>query len=327
MKRGLTYDDVLLVPKKSSVNSRSQVDSSIDLRGGVSLEIPVFSSSMDTVTGSEMAQAMSDAGGAGIIHRFCSPDKQAEMVSQVNGLVGAAIGISSEDIGPRAAKLVDSGVDFLCIDVAHGHMEKAISATESVSDAYPEISIMAGAAATYMGTKELALAGADIVRVGVGGGSSCLTREKAGVGVPQITAIQESSRYSDVSVVADGGVRKPGDIVKALMAGADAVVVGGLLGACEESLAPTDDGKKVIRGMASQQAQRDFNPEREAYVEGGEYEVPLYGTVSERMKSFEKGIQSGLSYCGENSIEEARENAEFIQVTPNTVHRNGIHGG
>lgn len=331
MRRGLTYDDVLLVPKRTPVRSRSEVDTSVDLAGGISLEVPVISAPMDTVTGMEMSQAMADAGGAGIIHRFCSVGEQVDAVKSVDGIVGAAIGISSTELNRRLSKLYDAGIDFLCVDVAHAHMDRAIDVTKQISSVYPGLPLMVGTVATYHGMGDLVDAGADIVRVGVGPGSSCLTREVAGVGVPQLTAIQDASKWGHGSIVADGGIRKPGDIVKALMAGADAVVVGGLLGACEESLAPVfseDSGDyKEIRGMASYEAQEDYNPEKPAYVEGGTYRVPIDGSVAEKMDSFEKGIRSGVSYCGARTIEEARENAEFIEITPNTVYRNGIHGG
>lgn len=328
MREGLTYDDVLLIPQKSSISSRSDVDVSANI-GGIRLEVPVFSASMDSVTGTRMAQAMADSGGAGIIHRFCDPLEQARMVSEVDGIVGAAIGISTQDFS-RLTGLEQEGADFICIDVAHGHMEKVIDITEDIAG-QTNLPLMVGTVATRDGAKDLAKAGADIIRVGVGPGSSCLTREKAGVGVPQMTAIQEAAKNPyDVPVIADGGIEKPGDIVKALMAGADGVVIGGLFGSCEESLAEPvwkmDGWYKKVRGMASEPAQRDLG-KSEIFVEGDTYLTKLDGTVSDKMEGFEKGIRSGISYCGGHDIESARENAEFITVTPNTVRKNGLHDG
>lgn len=330
MREGLTYDDVLLVPKRSPLESRTQADTSVRLPRGIEMQIPVFSASMDSVTGRDMAQAMADSGGIGIVHRFCSIEEQTEMVRGVDGRVGAAIGISQEDTKRRTNSLIESGADFICVDVAHAHMDSCISSVEWVSQRY-DIPLMAGTVATRKGAKSLAEAGADIIRVGVGPGSSCLTREKAGVGVPQITAIQDCSKHPyDASIVADGGIRKPGDIVKALMAGADAVVVGGLLAACDESLAPLVEKEgsyyKEVRGMASEAAQRDYDVDN-VFVEGDTYLTEQFGPVATRMEEFEKGIKSGISYCGGVDVESARTNAEFMKISPNTVYRNGVHGG
>lgn len=329
MREGLTYDDVLLVPQRSLLESRTQANTSVRLPGNIRLDVPVVSASMDSVTGTKMAQAMSDAGGIGIIHRFCSIKEQTEMVRQVDGQVGAAVGISQDDVKNRSQSLIDAGADFICVDVAHGHMESCISSTEWLAKRY-NVPVMAGAVATRRGAKSLAEAGADMIRVGIGPGSSCLTREKAGVGVPQVTAIQDCYRHPyDATIIADGGIRHTGDIVKALMAGADAVVVGGLLAACDESLAPLveKDGTyyKEVRGMASEEAQQDYDVDN-VFVEGGTYLTEQYGPVSVRVAEFRKGIQSGISYCGGTDIKSARSNAEFMKISPNTTYRNGIHG-
>lgn len=333
MREGLTFDDVLLVPQPSPVASRSDVDLSTEILPGISLDVPILSTSMDTVTEAEMAQAMADAGGCGIIHRFQDPMERIRMASEVDGTVGAALGLSTQDYSALTG-LEEAGVDFVCIDVAHGHLERAMEVTREVSKT-THLPVMAGAVATGSGVKDLANAGADSIRVGVGPGSACTTRNVAGAGVPQLTALQDASSRvetlkEDVTIVADGGIKNSGDITKALMAGADAVLVGGLLAGTEEAAGETieKDGRtyKEYRGMASEDAQNSHNG-KPTVVEGGKYLKPVDGTAGEVVAELASGIRSGLSYCGGHTIEEARENAEFIKVSPSTKSRNGVHGG
>lgn len=344
IRMGLSYDDVLLVPQQSGVESRSDVDTTTEIAPDVTLSQPVISANMDTVTEVEMAQAMADAGGCGIIHRFMDIEEQAEMVSDVDGVVGGCVGID-EPYVEHGQLLAESGADFVCVDVAHGHMERCVDAVTELSDTLP-VPIMAGNVATADAAKDLIRAGAESIKVGVGPGSVCKTREVAGVGVPQFTAVSEvaeavekytsmTEKNQSVSVIADGGITKSGDTVKALMAGADAVMCGSLLGGCDE--APGEvieaDGQtwKSVRGMASEEARKsnpdtadDANSQRA--IEGVSGLKEYKGTVEEVVSGHMKGVRSGLSYCGGHSLDESRETAEFVRVTPSTIERNGSHG-
>lgn len=345
---GLSYDDVLLEPKRSRVRSRTDVDTSVSLFAGVGLETPVISANMDTVTEAEMAQAMADAGGCGIIHRFTTIEDQESQIASVKGVVGGCVGIDGDFI-ENAQRLVSSGADFICVDVAHGHMERCIQAVDELTSSL-SVPVMAGNVATGKAAVDLVKAGAESIKVGVGPGSVCQTREVAGVGVPQFTAVQRVSSALDkyelmkatevddspaVSIVADGGITKSGDTAKALMAGADAVMCGSLLAGTDESPGTVIESNgskfKLIRGMASEAARKDnplseFDGDSQRAIEGVEGLREYVGPVESFIADHMKGVRSGLSYCGGSNIAEARENASFIQVTNSTISRNGSHG-
>lgn len=336
--RGLTYDDVLLVPKASPVDSRKNVELNTFLTDDIVLENPLLSAPMDTVTEQRMAIALGKMGGFGTIHRFMEIEEQAKQVMEAKRAdvkVGAAIGIN-EDYLERANAVVSAGADSLMIDVAHGHMDKTIKTVEEINQIYPKLPIVAGNVATRQGVSDLANAGANTVKVGVGPGSHCKTRQVTGVGVPQFTAIEkcaEEGREQDVRIIADGGIRTSGDAVKALMAGATTVMMGSFFMGTDESpgeVQKVDDGKaKVTRGMASEDAaEQRTDKAGEVQAEEGVVRTTEYkGSVKPLIDEFNAGLRSGLSYCGGHSISQARENAEFIEVTPNTNFRNGGHDG
>ena len=334
---GLSYDDVLAVPQRSSVDSRDDVDLTTRLADGLELSVPITTAAMDTVTETEMARAVADAGGLGVVHRFLPIDEQARMIRSVadDGLDAAgAVGIA-ESYLDRAAALVDAGAGLLVLDVAHGHMDRAIEATADLADAFPETPICAGNVATEAGVSDLAAAGADCVKVGIGPGSHCTTREVTGFGVPQFTAVDrcaDAAREAGVTAIADGGIRGSGDAVKALLAGADAVMMGGFFAGCEES--PGEiveiDGQryKRSRGMSTAAAAEDREDKDGAVEadEGVEAVTEYTGPVEPRLAEFAAGIRSGLSYAGAHDLQAARENAEFMSVHGTTKHRNGAHG-
>ena len=255
---GLTYDDVLLLPDASEVIP-SEVDTSTRLTRNISLRIPLVSSPMDTVTESEMAIAMAKAGGIGIIHRNLPVDEQVTHVKLVKGvgLAGAAVGVGDDGFA-RAKALIEAGVDVVVVDTAHGHHRGVLDAIARIKKYSPGTEIIGGNVATRAGAQALINAGADAVKVGVGPGSICTTRVVTGVGVPQITAIMEASKAcgkAGIPLIADGGLQYSGDIVKALVAGADTVMLGSLLAGCDESpgeLVEIDGRKyKAYRGMGS----------------------------------------------------------------------------
>lgn len=332
LELGLTYDDVLLVPQYSEVESRSAVDISANVTPSVSVDVPIISSNMDTVTEAEMAQAMSDAGGVGIIHRFMTTEEQAEEIRKVNGSVGASVGVN-EDYLTNIQTYLDAGADFICVDIAHGHLSICLETVRDIREKHPELDIMAGNVATGEAAKDLLDAGADSIKVGIGGGSACRTREVAGVGVPQFTAVQNVAEATPDSayIIADGGVQKSGDIVKALMGGADAVMVGSFVAQSYEAPGETIkiDGTvyKEYRGMASTVARdnRTDVDEDNTTSEGAVARKEVKGSVEDILTEAEGGIQSGLSYCGGETIVEARENAEFMRSSNSTINRNGVH--
>lgn len=336
LRTGLSYGDVLLVPNRSPVDSRSDVDLSTTFTPSVELETPLVSAAMDTVTEAELAIALSRAGGFGVLHRFLTPSEQAEQVARVKDAgeqVGAAIGIDEDYVG-RSAALVEAGVDALVVDVAHGHMERTIDAVERLREEFPETDLVAGNVATPAGVEDLAAAGADCVKVGIGPGSHCTTRKVAGAGVPQLTAVDdcaEAAEALEVTVCADGGIRTSGDAVKALMAGADTVMMGSLFAGTEEApgaVVEVDGTRyKRSRGMATTTAaeKRDDKEENVRADEGVEALTPYKGPVADVVEEFCAGIQSGLSYCGGHTIPAAREKAGFIRVAASAKEREGYH--
>lgn len=332
-KPALTYSDVLLVPQYSDIVSRKEVDITSYLDKNRPFTLPVISSPMDTITEHSMANAMSKAGGLGIIHRYNSIEMQVHHLSQVKAgeHKAAAIGISGDYL-ERAHALYESGTRILCLDVAHGHhilMEKAIDKIKSL---YSDIHIMAGNVATTSGFEALSNWGADSIRCNIGGGSICSTRIQTGHGVPGLQTIFDCFRANvsrDVKIIADGGIRNSGDAVKALAAGADFVMVGSLLAGSVETpgeviYAPDGTTKKIYRGMASKEAQHEWRG-RHSSNEGVSTTVPTKGRVSLILEDLANGIRSGCSYSGARNLLELQVNAEFIMQTPSGQVESGTH--
>jgi len=324
VKEALTYDDVLLVPQYSDIESRKTIDIGNNLGRSIHLDLPVISSPMDTVTETDMAAAIYQAGGLGIVHRYNSLLQQSRLISDArqNDIlnIGAAIGVTG-DFEERARVLQDAGANVLCVDVAHGHHFLVERAIKTIKDALGKsVHIMAGNVATAEGYQALSDWGADSVRCNVGGGSICSTRIQTGFGVPGLHTIFECSRVRDrAQIIADGGIKTSGDIVKALAAGADFVMLGSLLAGTNETpgtVLNSASGKryKTYRGMASKAAQQDWKGDYSSN-EGVSAVVPAKGPVSEVLKDLRNGIASGFSYAGARNIEELQSNAHFIRQT------------
>jgi len=322
-KEVLTYDDVLLVPQYSDIESRCEIDVGNALDKKIRLDLPVISAPMDSVTAVAMAIAMRKAGALGIIHRYNSIEEQCEMVKKTwehVDYVGAAVGVTGDYL-KRASRLNHSGAKVLCIDVAHGHhrlMERAIKSIKDLLD--DEVHIIAGNVATLEGFNDLADWGADSVRCNIGGGSICSTRIQTGHGVPGLHTIFECAKSDrDAKIIADGGIRSSGDIVKALAAGADFVMLGSMLAGTDESpgdmvIGVLNTKVKVYRGMASKEAQFDWRGKC-SFNEGISTTVPYKGKVKSVLEDLSNGVKSGLSYSGVRTIKELQTKAKFIKQT------------
>eukprot|EP00696_Hemimastix_kukwesjijk_P016507 gnl/Hemi2/494_TR175_c0_g1_i1.p1 gnl/Hemi2/494_TR175_c0_g1~~gnl/Hemi2/494_TR175_c0_g1_i1.p1 ORF type:complete len:528 (-),score=197.15 gnl/Hemi2/494_TR175_c0_g1_i1:216-1685(-) len=470
VREALTYDDVLIVPRHSAVSSRSQIHLTTKLTRNISLNLPIVSSNMDTVTEAEMAIAMARSGGIGIIHRFLSIEDQANMVLKVKRadnyvvrapytirpsatekallemmanlgigsilvtdeankllgivttrdvrfpkkdpesrlvseimtpraklvtgrpeltipeameiidqhrveklplvdshdqlmglitsrdilqilhrpnrsidkegrlLVGAAIGVK-EGAVERAEALVRAGVDVLVVDIAHGDSDLGCETTRLVKARFPNVDLIAGNVATGDGVRALVEAGADGIKVGVGGGSICITRTQTGAGVPQLQAVwdcYQAAKHFNVPLIADGGLRTSGDITKALAAGGSTVMLGNMLAGTDEApgRAFMKDGRKVkiIRGMAGygsnmSKAEREGTKDIpfEFVPEGVEGVVPARGPVSGILSQLAGGIRSGISYCGSTTIAEMQQTVQFVRVTGSGIRESGYH--
>lgn len=334
IRPALTFDDVLLVPQKSTV-SPSGINTSIKLTKYMTLGIPILSAAMDTVTESKMAIALGNAGGLGIIHKNMTPEKQASEVAKTkakNVLVGASVAVGP-DAEARALQLAKAGVDAIVIDVAHGHYYKVAQTIKNLKKQLPKrVAIIGGNVASAAATVDLIKAGADVIKVGVGPGSICTTRVVAGVGVPQLTAVADAATAAkkyNIPVIADGGIKYSGDIVKALAAGAHAVMLGGLFAGTDE--APGDiiikDGKKfkTYRGMGSIDAmkkgskdrymQSDKKNTKQLIAEGVVGLVDYKGSVQNIIIQLVGGIRQGFGYCGSKDIHELHRKAEFVQIS------------
>jgi IMP dehydrogenase len=327
---GLTFDDVLIVPARSGVRSRSDVSLRTQISRNVTLDLPIVAANMDTVCEWEMAIALGRLGGIGMIHRFLTVDQQAAQIRKVKGeglLVGAAIG-TDRDALERARAVIDAGVDVLVLDIAHGHSDHAIDTCASLKKAFPNTDLIAGNVATRLGAEDLVRAGADAVKVGVGPGGVCTTRIVAGVGVPQLTAINDCAGL-DVPIIGDGGIRTSGDIAKALAAGADTVMIGSMFAGTKESPGEIEQSPhgliKRVRGMASfealeRRALREGTEIDEEYFEqrapeGVEGVVPYKGSVVQLVYKLMAGVRSSMSYVDASTLAEFKQKARFVRIT------------
>ena len=320
LEETVCFDDVLLKPRYSNIKSRSEVDIGNDL-GNQHYYLPIISSPMDTVTEEEMCLAMAGRGGLGVIHRYNSIDAQQKTIENLYNKisnVAVAIGVS-DDFELRARACVASGASTLCIDVAHGHHVLVENAIKTLKDRYGEsVHVMAGNVATLEAFNDLSDWGADSIRVGVGGGSICSTRIQTGHGVPTLQSVIDCSKTDrNALLIADGGFKTSGDVVKALAAGADFVMLGSMLAATDESPGETfisADGKryKVYRGMASKEAQMEWRG-KTASLEGVSTTVPYKGSVELILSELEQGIRSGFSYTGARTLAELQSRAQFIK--------------
>lgn len=333
--RGLTFDDVLIVPSKSAVRSRKDPVLQSRVTRKHMIELPFISANMDTVTESPMAIAMSKMGGLGILHRFLSIEQQVHEVRMVKeagcALVAASIGVNEEG-RERAEALVKEGANILTIDIAHGHSTAMIETLKWLKDRFGNsVDFIAGNVATPEATRELIEAGADAIKVGIGPGSMCTTRVITGCGVPQLTAIAwcvEAARELNVPVIADGGLKSSGDIVKAFAAGAETVMLGSLLAGSLETPGTIHFGKKHYRGMASRAAQVSWRgglPEGMA-PEGEATTIPVKGHVKDVVSELAGGLRSGMSYVNAAELSEIGEKARFIEMTPSGYHESRAHG-
>lgn len=335
-----SYDDVLLVPQKSKVKSRSDVTLKTNLSKNFSLDLPIISSNMDSVTGVEMALALGKLGGISILPRFSTVVEEVEMLQKIkkeNIKVGASVGIK-DDYMERVEKLIENKVDCLVIDVAHGHMEKVSDVTKEIKLKFPETLLIAGNVATYEAAKDLFLAGADVVKVGVGPGSICTTRVETGHGVPQLTAVMEASKAAKEfgkTIIADGGIKNVGDIVKALAAGAQAVMLGNMLAGVDETpgeIFEIDDKKykKYFGSTSKEQKEKHSlkvkNDENYLkHIEGVSGAVVYKGSLESIIEKIKAGVSSGLSYSGAFNIPELQNNAKFVAITSAGLRESHSH--
>lgn len=356
VNEGLTFDDVLIVPGFSEVLPKD-VDITAKLTPKIKLGIPLVSSAMDTVTESPLAIAMARAGGIGIIHKNSPPRQQAEEVAKVKKavfdkktaaldsegrlLVGAAVSVADAEFD-RAGLLISAGADVIVVDTAHGHSRGVIEMVKRLRKTSRKLQIVAGNIATAAAAEALIAAGADALKVGVGPGSICTTRIVTGSGMPQISAIASVAavaRKKGVCVIGDGGVKYSGDIVKAIAAGANSVMIGSLFAGTDE--APGEliifQGRKykVYRGMGSLGAmqkgsrdryfQNDVEEVGKLVPEGIEGRVPYCGALRDVIHQMIGGLRSGMGYAGVEDTEKLWTKSKFVKITKAGLRESHVH--
>jgi len=326
-KEYLEYNDLLLVPQYSNMRSRSEVSTECTFKG-IKLGTPIFVAPMDSISTLEFIEEVSKSGGLAFVHRFQSVEKRVDQILKLSGKTyGVSVGLLDTD-----AEWFITGValgakaPLICIDVANGHNEHTLTSVVKLANEIKNkgfsTKIMAGNVASLAGFNALADAGADFIRVGIGSGSACSTRNMTGVGVPQATLLQDiNSARNDYHfqgldfpvLVADGGIKYPGDIIKAIALGADAVMTGYLFSGASEA------GNGIYRGMASKNAQferfgfiRSVEGIEIKSLNDGEPTMVIMNAINENLKS-------GMSYLGAYSLDQIRPNAEFVQVKKGSI--------
>lgn len=364
-ERWLTYDDVLLLPQESRISSRNskEISLSTHLTDSIKIDNPIISANMDTVTGADMAIKMAENGCYGILHRFHHTEEDFwqdfdKLVEQVN-IPAISIGLDHNKYFTLIKKILDKKYQNLrklvvCIDVANGHMTQVPHTVRLLRQHFGEdIDIIAGSVATPEGIASLVNAGVSACRVGIGNGSRCTTRLQTGFGVPQLSAIILARRtlsgmQSNVRLIADGGIKYAGDVLKALAAGANTVMLGNMLSGtietpgqlyyrsmlteCGEYIEAHENDAfcnqqlyKKYRGQASQDFMNDMG-KTGVSAEGVSNYVPLKGSVTDIINHILGGIRSGMSYCGSRTLSELHQKAIFIEVSQSTHIENLPHG-
>lgn len=317
----ITFDDVLLVPAYNHHESRRIVEiNNTDKQNKLSLDLPIMSANMDTITEHAMANFMHEKGGIGVLHRFLSIADNVKEFKLCNPKTFVSVGCSEAEL-QRAEALRDAGANYFCVDVAHGHAKYVGKTLKTLRSLLKDRCIMAGNVATYAGADYLASCGADIIKAGIGGGSVCSTRIKTGFGIPMLTCIKECAR-ADRSIVADGGIKASGDIVKALAFGADFVMIGGMLAGSKPTpgtaIKDTDGSfYKAYRGMASREAQEAFLGEMHEWktAEGVATKVAYHENEHKIIADIIGGLRSGLTYAGADTIKELQRKLNYVTIT------------
>ena len=327
MRRFLTFDDVGLVPKFNKIASRLHTDIGTQL-GRDKYKTAFIPANMDSVIGSRLANICSERGAPIIFHRFAPIEDQLKWVM---AYPEAYMSLGVQESASNLEKLYEAGCRRFCIDIAHGHSQVVLDAIKKIKELDKENKVIAGNVCTYDGVIDLAKAGADIVKVGVGPGAACITRMMTGFGVPQFSAIRECSYAKNdlfngknikVHLIADGGIKHPRDAVLALAAGADAVMMGSIFARTYESAAPKQEvGDKTFgryRGQASSEFMNEyFGDAKKRQAEGVAFDVEITKSAVNVFEEYEGGLRSALTYCGTDNISDFKNNVEFFESTSN----------
>jgi IMP dehydrogenase len=323
MRRFLTFDDVGLIPKFNVIRSRLKTNIQIKL-GSDTFKSPYVPSNMDSVIGSDLAKVCKTRGSPIIFHRFAPIRQHIEWIKE---FPDAYLSIGIKERNDNIDTLYYAGCKRFCIDVAHGHSQLVMDTIKRIKDKDNNIQVIAGNVCTYEGVIDLANAGADIIKVGIGPGSACITRMMTGMGIPQFTAISDCykaklhmlERDREIYLIADGGIKYPRDAILALAAGADAIMMGSIFAKTFESAAPKKrTGYKIYgryRGQASNEFMDEYKIKRQA--EGVAFNVEINRSAYDIFEEYEGGLRSALTYCGTDNIVDFKKNIELFESTSN----------
>lgn len=333
LEKKITFNDVLIKPNFSTIDSRKDVDISSSL-GSLTFNFPIFSANMDTVTNPELAIAMYKYGAWGCLHRFSSIEKNLKAYNKVKQAKADAVisvGLGEYEFA-RAKTLIEAGAKIICIDVAHGAQQAVVNQFNKIAKDYKDIDIIVGNFATGESVKQfhkLCTREPLAFKIGIGGGSACLTRVQTACGIPQLSAVLDVVKQNPkINVISDGGKKTPGDIIKALAAGAKAVMLGSMLAGTDESPGDIINGKfKKYRGSASQESYEDQGKVADwRTFEGDSFLVPYKGSAESVLQNIEGGIRSAFSYVGARNLQEFQEKSEFILISNASTIENSAHG-
>jgi len=332
IREGLTFDDVLLVPQHSVVKSRAGVDISIRW-GGMHFDHPIIPANMQSVTGKEMAIQIIKNGGLAILHRFMEHREQLHIAEKIfddfgNENFAVSVGVKEADL-EMIKKFWDIGVRIICIDVAHGDSDLCIKTCQWIRKNKPDMFIIAGNVATADGAERLWTAGADVVKVGVGPGSLCTTRIETGNGVPQLTALMDVATrrqemmdeqiHRPLYIIADGGIKSAGDVVKALCF-SDMVMSGNLFAGCTET-----PGEIIVIDKVPYKKYVGSSTHKANHIEGVAALVPTKGSYQSVLTKLLEGLRSGMSYQGAHNLAQLRDNPTFIKITNAGLKESHVH--
>jgi IMP dehydrogenase len=336
--KGLTYDDVLLMPRHCEITSRTIPSLRSRITKNYSVDVPFIAANMDTVTEERMAIAMAQIGAVGSLHRFLSVEDQCQEIKNLIKMKGefkeliaaASVGVK-EDGMRRADALVDAGVEVLTLDIAHGDSVMMLEVLSYLKKTHPHVDVIAGNVAMPDGVRRMIDAGADSIKVGIGPGSMCTTRIITGCGVPQLSAVSlcvNEARKHNIPVIADGGIKTSGDIVKAFAAGAESVMLGSMLAGTLESPGEVIGGMKKYRGMASKDAQVSWrgNMQKGMAPEGESRMIPCKGSVVDVISELAGGVRSGMTYLNAQELADINKNALFMEMSTSGMIESKPHG-
>lgn len=331
IKQGYSYDDLLLVPKYSEVESRSDVDLSVDLGKGIFLEIPIISANMKDVSGWKMCREMALLGGMGLLHRFCSIQEQCEEyykatqgIEELRNKIGISVGVKDEEFDRVDELLGKYHAKICCLDIAYGFSSLSQIMCKYISEKYPDVLLIAGNVATPEGAAFLAENGADVIKLNIGNGSSCSTRIQTGNGVPSMTCISEAYDWKiknnkNVKFIADGGIKNFGDVCKALCF-TDCVMIGSMIAGTDE----TPNNPIVIDGKYYKQY-NGSSTLKTKNVEGVKGFMPYIGPVKDIINNLCDALRSGCSYQGVFNLDDLKKNPEFVSISSAGIQESYPH--